>query len=39
MFTNKKRVFYKGNEDQETAIINESQFDEFNMTVKDWKNL
>ena len=35
----KKRVWYKGNPDQETSIINKENPDEFGMTVEQWLNL
>lgn len=34
-----KRVWYKGKENQETAILNKEGDDEFDMTVEDWLNL
>ena len=35
----KKRVWYKGNPDQETAIISKEHSDEFGMTVQQWLDL
>jgi len=35
----KKRVWYKGNPDQETAIISKTHIDEFGMTVQEWLDL
>lgn len=35
----KKRVFYQGAEDQQSAMYNTSNPDEFGFTIEDWKNL
>lgn len=35
----KKRVFYQGTEDQQSAMYNTSNPDEFGFTIEDWKNL
>lgn len=35
----KKRVWYKGNLDQKTAIIDKKSSDEFGMTVQEWLDL
>lgn len=35
----KKRVWYKGTPQQETAIINKENTDEFGMTVQNWLDL
>lgn len=35
----KKRVFYQGTEDQQSAMYNTSNPDEFDFTIEDWKNL
>ncbi len=35
----KKRVFYKGTEDQKAEILNTSVTDEFGMVVQDWLTL
>lgn len=35
----KKRVFYQGAEDQQSAMYNTGNVDEFGFTVENWKNL
>lgn len=35
----KKRVFYQGTEDQQSAMYDTGNVDEFGFTVEEWKNL